>query len=218
MAKHHPQPDLLFEYATGSLSEPYSILVATHLALCPECRDESMQYEVVGGALLENIESTKLDQSVRDSTFAQLDKSTTSNTDVAKNRATDKVDLRVPQPLRSYLNNTLDDLNWKARGPVDEFRFLSNNGGATSRLLKIKSGKAMPRHTHDGVELTLVLSGGFTDQGLHFSRGDVETTNATFDHAPIADDDEDCYCLTIHDKPLRLSGPFTRFLNPFIRL
>ena len=218
MARHHPQPDLLFEYTTGSLSEPFSLLVATHLALCPECRDKSMHYDAVGGALLESIESAELGKSVRNNVFSQLGKNITPSEKIVQDDTNCQADLRIPQPLRSYLNKGLDELNWKSRGPVDEFRFLSDNSDATSRLLRIKSGKAMPRHTHDGMELTLVLSGGFTDQGHYFGRGDIQTTNSAVDHAPKADNDEDCYCLAIHEKRLRLSGPLTRFLNPFIRL
>ncbi len=222
MAKHHPETDLLLEYAAGSLSEPFSLLVATHLALCPGCREKTGQYEAVGGAMLENLESTDIDDRLRDKVFAQLsahvDIDAPAHATTMQNAALNEIDMRLPQPLRSYVKDNLEHLNWKSRGPVDEVKLLTEHAGVTSRLLKIKAGKAMPRHTHDGTELTLVLSGGFTDQGLYFGRGDVETASSQTDHAPVADDDEDCYCLAINDQRLRLSGPITRFLNPFVRL
>jgi putative transcriptional regulator len=37
------------------------------------------------------------------------------------------------------------------------------------------------------------------------------------DHCPIADEEGDCLCLAVTDAPLRLTGRFGRFLNPFIR-
>ena len=218
MARHHLETDLLLEYATGSLSEPYSLLVATHLALCPECRERTEQYEMVGGAMFENLKNAEVSEGLRDNVFAQLDAGASMFSSKADNAPQSEFDLRIPQPLRGYVNNNLDNLNWKSRGPVDEAKLLPAHANVTSRLLKIKAGKAMPRHTHDGTELTLVLSGGFTDQGLHFGRGDVETAGSKTDHAPVADDGEDCYCLAINDKRLRLSGPIARFLSPFVRL
>ena len=37
------------------------------------------------------------------------------------------------------------------------------------------------------------------------------------DHQPQALGDEDCLCLAVTDAPLRLTGRFSRFLNPFLR-
>ena len=37
--QHHLSDELLLDYATGNLAEGWSIAVATHLALCPACRD-----------------------------------------------------------------------------------------------------------------------------------------------------------------------------------
>lgn len=36
--RHHIGDDLLLSYAAGTLDEASSLLVATHLALCPHCR------------------------------------------------------------------------------------------------------------------------------------------------------------------------------------
>ena len=50
---HHPEPALLLDYATGTLADPFALIVATHMALCPACRREVAALEAVGGALLE---------------------------------------------------------------------------------------------------------------------------------------------------------------------
>ena len=76
----------------------------------------------------------------------------------------------------------------------------------------------MPKHTHAGNELTLVLAGGFTDARGSYLRGDVAVTDEHVDHQPTADWDEDCLCLAVVDAPLRLTGRMTRFLNPFLRI
>ena len=53
MPNHHPDDSLLIEYAAGGLSEAKALLVATHLTLCPQCREAVRQGEVVGAALLQ---------------------------------------------------------------------------------------------------------------------------------------------------------------------
>ncbi len=76
----------------------------------------------------------------------------------------------------------------------------------------------MPSHTHAGLELTLVLQGGFCDRTGHFLRGDVAEADSDVDHRPVADDDGPCLCLAVTDAPLRLTGRVGRMLNPFVRI
>ena len=127
-------------------------------------------------------------------------------------------DPALPQPLRGYVGDSLDRLPWRRLGPIAELRLLPARAGFTTRLLWARAGAAVPAHTHAGSEMTLVLRGGFTDAGGHFVRGDVEEADHSVDHRPVADDDEDCLCLTVTDAPLRLTSRFGRLLNPFLRL
>ena len=218
MARYHPEDELLFGYATGSLPEPQSLLIATHLALCPECREKVRHFEAVGGAMIEEQGDSSLQSGLRDRVLAQLDVTPVESAEPEVPVRADEFDDRVPQPLRDYLGGGLDGLDWKPRGPVDEFTIPFGQSDVSARILRIKAGRTMPSHTHDGTELTLVLSGGFTDRGLHYGRGDVDVANSSVDHAPVADEGEDCFCLAVCDGRLRLTGALTRFLNPFVRL
>ncbi len=218
MPSFHAQDEHLMDYAAGSLAEPIAVLVATHLALCPPCRARVEAFEAVGGALLETLGAEPIDRSLRGSVLAKLDEIDSESAPPPSVRKPVPIDLRVPQPLRGYLGGGLDTLAWKARGPLDEVRILREYAGVTSRLLRIKAGTAMPRHTHEGSELTLVLTGGFADRGEHFLRGDVAVADSGVDHCPVADSGEDCYCFAVNDAPLRLTGSLSRFLNPFIRI
>jgi putative transcriptional regulator len=74
------------------------------------------------------------------------------------------------------------------------------------RLLAIEPGKRMPRHTHEGQELTLVLQGSFADATGAYAKGDVATADASIDHQPQAGGRELCLCLAVEDAPLRLTG------------
>ena len=108
--------------------------------------------------------------------------------------------------------------DWKAHKGFDEAELLAEVPGFRTRLMRIKSGTAMPAHTHRGNELTLVLTGGFSDEHGHFLRGDLAEADASVKHQPVADPGEDCICLAVTDAPLRLTGPVGRLLNPFLRI
>lgn len=226
---HHPGDELLVAYAAGSLGEAHSLALATHLALCPRCRHEVARLEALGGALLEEAAPAAVGDDLLARVLAGLDtpqappavgtRPLPANTDLS--RAEDgRMALRplLPQPLRGYVGGDLSSLTWRRviRG-VEEAQVPCGGTGAKVRMLRIKAGMAMPRHTHEGSELTLVLDGGFTDTIGHYLRGDFAETDPSVDHQPVADTDGECICLTVTDAPLRLTGALGRFLNPFIK-
>jgi putative transcriptional regulator len=218
MVRHHPAEDLLIDYATGALGEAEGLVVATHLALCPDCRATVAAYEAMGGAMLDGIAPEPVGGDLLDRVMARLDETPPApiRRAAARPAAAGRTPM-IPRPLRDYVGGDLGDVAWKPvmRG-LDEHR-IACPGGAKVRLMRIRAGVSMPQHTHKGREMTLVLAGGFTDDTGHFLRGDLSLTDGTVDHVPTADDDGDCVCLAITDAPLRLTGPIGRLFNPFIR-
>jgi putative transcriptional regulator len=83
--------------------------------------------------------------------------------------------------------------------------------------MRMRRGEAMPRHTHGGIELVLMLDGGFTDERGSYRRGDVVISDGAVVHRPVADDDADCLCLVVMEGGLKLTGPLGRILNLFFR-
>src|SRR5580693_5661168 len=53
--QHHPDLAHLAGYAAGAIDEAASLLVATHLALCPHCRSVLGRIEAMGGEVLERL-------------------------------------------------------------------------------------------------------------------------------------------------------------------
>jgi len=200
------------DYASGALPEPLALLVATHASLCRACQDEIARLEALGGALFDSLDGEPLDSGALDRALARLElpESPTAHEGAG--------DPRVPRPLRGYLGTNLDDLAWKQRGSVAEFALLTGHAGLTTRLLRIKGGTALPQHTHEGSEYTLLLAGGFSDASGHYVTGDVAVADPSVDHRPVADPGADCLCLAVTDAPLRLTGRFGRYLNAFLRL
>jgi putative transcriptional regulator len=221
MPVHHLSDELLLDHAAGSLPEPVALLVATHLALCPACREHEAGLEAVGGALLDEIDPEPIEGGGLDALFARIEAAPAEDMGEAevaavKPAASDIVPT-LPRPLRDYVGGETDALAWRKRGKLSEARLLPEASGGTVKLLRIPAGAMMPVHTHRGTELTLVLEGGFSDEQGHYLRGDVAIADEDVTHRPRADDDGDCLCLTVTQAPVRLAGPLARFLNPFLR-
>ncbi len=206
------------DYAAGSCGEAEALIIATHLALCPECRAVVEAYDAVGGALLDEIAPTAVDEHGLEAVLARLDDATPAVEMAPRVAPRGHEDIVLPEPLRSYLATDLKDVVWKPvmRG-LDEAAVPICTSPAKSRLMRIGAGVAVPRHTHHGSEMTLVLSGGFSDNRGHFVRGDIAVSDPEVEHRPVADADEDCICFVVTDAPLKLTGPIGRLLNPFVR-
>jgi putative transcriptional regulator len=212
MASFHPSQDLLVDYATGALPDPFSLMVATHLALCPECRAGTRRLEAVGGAMLLEIEPTALRPGALDQIMARLDEAEGARQIVAPQ---DSFDGRIPEPLLSRVAGS----SWrKVNKGIDEIILPTGLDGVTAQLLRIRAGCKVPRHSHQGHEYTLVLAGGFSDHIGRFGPGDLTVADSALTHTPVADSDQDCYCLAIVDGSLRLPGPLGRVLNLFWRI
>lgn len=217
MASFHPSQDLLIDYATGALQDPFALMIATHLALCPECRAETRRLDAVGGALLQEIEPTALRVGALDRMMARLDEDDGARLIVAPQIVApqDPFGGRIPEPLLSRVAGS----SWrKVNKGIDEIILPTGSDGVTAQLLRIRAGARVPRHSHQGHEYTLVLAGGFTDHTGHFGPGDLTVADSALTHTPVADADQDCYCLAIVDGGLRLPGPLGRVLSLFWRI
>lgn len=208
--------DLLLAHAAGRLPEPVGLVVATHLSLAPSNRRVYREYEALGGAMLEEIEPANLAPGSFERLLARLDEDE-CDADIFAEAPPSMLSSELPAPLRPYVPSGLDSLPWRHFGAVSEARLSIDDSTYRARLIVLKAGKAVPKHTHEGQEITVVLKGAFDDGLAHYARGDIAIADAHVDHRPVADADEDCLCLTVTDAPLRLTGTFSRFLNPLMR-
>lgn len=84
MIRHHPTEDRLAAYAAGGSSEAESLLVASHLVLCPDCRRRVGDYEALGGMLLEALPAEPLAEDSLARTLARLDRTAPEAPPVAR--------------------------------------------------------------------------------------------------------------------------------------
>ena len=212
---------LLAQYAVGSLGHGMSVLVASFATLSPSARRQLDAFESLNGYLLEEAEAAPLSPKSFDDVLSRLDAedgtdsacTATTGSDSAAPIATDT---DVPLPLRDVFNRSFDKLNWRFAYPgVRHFKLPIGDAGEEVRLLKIKPGKAAPRHTHHGIEATLVLRGAFRDGNRLYERGQLALADHHVQHRPRAEGDEDCICLAVTDGALRFTDSFGRVARDF---
>jgi putative transcriptional regulator len=216
--KHHLSDEFLIEYAAGSLSEGWSLAVASHLALCPECRRRLHAMEGAAGALLDKADESANEDEAWARFKARAADIKVEEVKLEAPRIT-KQTVVLPEPLRSYVGGDLADLKWRALGRgAYQILIDTKDKNTQVRLLRIPAGKPVPEHTHEGRELTLVLAGSFHDGVELFARGDIEEADGDLLHTPKATEGEDCICLAVTEAPLKFSSWIVRLVQPILKI
>ena len=180
---------------------------------------------------MEDIAPVALRPGALDSVLARLDTPVPDATDpkpwtaptargpmpVPSSPAEGETDAPLPSVLRPYVRD-LATARWQWLAPgVRQMDLVHRaRGRDTAKLLRIAPGRVLPHHGHAGVEMTVVLSGSFSDEQGRFTRGDLAEIDSDTHHQPIADSGEDCICLIGTDAPLRFSGIVPRVVAPML--
>ena len=216
---HHLTEGIIVAYVAGTLSEAFNLLVATHVSMCDECRAAVAAHEAVGGAVLDDIECTALEDGALEACFDLIESRPADPIRVPNSKKShDNTDKVFPSPLQDYVGGDLDSVKWRKIGGGIKQAILPTSNDATVRLLYIPGGCEVPDHGHNGTEMTLVLKGAFRDELDQFSAGDVEICDSDVEHTPIAMEGEPCICLAATDAPLKFSGFIPKIAQPFLRI
>ena len=213
--RHHITDQLLMAYSSGQLPEAFSLVVATHVSLCDDCRARLGAFDAVGGALVDQVAAVPMSDDSLDAVFARI-AAPTPKTPLLSPRSAPRG--LFPAPLRDYVGGDLAAVKWRPVGMGVRQAILPTARDASVRLLYIPSGQAVPDHGHRGMELTLVLQGAFRDDSDRFGPGDLEIADQATEHTPIAEAGADCICLAATDAPLRFSGLLPRIAQKFLRI
>ncbi len=197
---HHPGEELLLGYASGAANEAVSLLVATHLSLCPTCRTSVSRAEATGGTLLSAVAPVALKQGAYEAVLARLDEPAAAILRSA-NLAGD-----VPAPLRPYIGDTFDAVPWRHITAKLAHYPLVTKDGTRARLIRAVPGAGVASHSHRGEEWTLVLTGSYHDETGTYGAGDVQSTTPVIKHTPVADPGPVCINLAVTDAPLVFDG------------
>ncbi len=215
---HHPSEELLLDYATGALGEAWSLAVATHLALCPVCRQTVTEMEAIGAGLMARLETEPVADDAFTDVLERIDAPLAPPAPAPAPppvRAAGTKPL-LPQPLRDYVGGDVAHLNWQRLGLGAYQKLIPTAGGSTARLLRIPAGQPVPEHGHRGLELTLVLDGAFSDQTGYYGAGDFQEADDNLQHQPHAAPDTDCICLAVTEAPLKFKDLSVRLVQPLL--
>ena len=212
MSRHSAPEELLLDYTAGALPQAPALAVALHVALDPAARRMVDRLNAVGGALIEGEAEAALDGDALERAMARLDQV------AVEPRAVPAAPRRgfewAPAPLIPHLR---PGMGWRRiLGKFDEIRLDVPGDAYRVSLLRLEPGRGLPEHRHPGYEYTVCLQGGYTDKTGSYSVGDFAVGPGDQRHEPIADSGEPCIALIVVERPIILTGPWGRWLNPLV--
>lgn len=243
MITHHPDTNMLTEYASGSLATALGLIVCAHVQQCPQCRAKVEQLNQLGAAIL----NQSLAETVAPQSFTQLmarirshhpnENSNESSSDNTRDHRSDKPALSHEQqyrsaqdlsiakdPLLQHLPKVVQKilprdgkLKWqRASAALQTARLTTGQQDYEVAFQRISSGGKVVQHDHRGLEVTLVLCGSFSDEDGIYNAGDFLVRNPGEVHRPTATQHQDCLCLSVVAAPVRVTGLLGKFINPWL--
>jgi putative transcriptional regulator len=230
--KDRPVDELLAAYAAGTLSAPLAALMAAHLELNPARRIYVAALEAAYGILLEDIDPVPLTNRERRLVDIFASEEGAQDTPVTATLNGHRYngqgyngqgggerqgrDTLLPASLQRLISRDFEELEWRtAASGVKQSTIVVGSFGEAS-LMRFRAGKRTPAHSHEGLEVMLVLQGGFSDGYGQYRRGDVCVADETVEHQPIADPGEDCLVFVVRTAPMKFVGTVDRFIQLFL--
>jgi putative transcriptional regulator len=215
---------LLLDYANGTLDPGVSLIIASYLTLSPTARKTVADCETLGGVILETLcEPCSIAEDSLDRILTKIDRaewSAQEKNPPPKNNAIDcafETGLPLPAPLMQFLPAGKNPPWEKSFGGLSWLDLDVPGSKRKPQLLQAKPALALPKHKHDGLEITLILQGAQEDVNGRYVRGDLIVMEDSSHHRPVADSVCGCLCLSICANPIQFTGPLMRFLNPLMR-
>jgi len=214
---HHLDDATLMRYASGDLDPAFTLVVASHLAMCPTCRRAVRLAEAMGGECLEEAPKAVLSDGAFARMSRRIDAEGHRTVDAPMAVAPRRASGDVPLPLQRLVGSSLDGIHWRTVVPgVQRHRIDLADTPSSLYMLKIGSGRKMPEHGHGGTEMTLILRGSYSDMFGRYKPGDIADLDEHVEHQPVVDSDEPCICLVATEEPTRFKGIFGRLLQPLV--
>lgn len=218
MIEQHPHDDLLLSYAAGTLASGPSVVLAAHLEVCEHCLERLRLAKTLGGALLDEIAPVPLDVDALARTLAAIDAPEGGVLPPAPPRPPLH---RPPLPEGAAWPQSLQHCSatpWRFIAPGMRWSRVSVpwDPAANVFLLRIGAGKSLPKHSHDGRELTQVLHGAFEDSRGIYRPGDFDEADPHVHHEPVVRPGGACICLTSVEGRMRFDGVVARWFASLV--
>lgn len=206
---HHPSDETLAAFASGTLDEARSVVVAAHVSLCARCRTNVTAFEQLGGALIERAAPATLRAEAIDAALSKIDAG--------------EIQPIMPRRAPSDIPNVLAPYEvgpWRWIGRGLHWRTADVPSGDDTRVFMLKAapGTWLPHHRHAGAEWTCVLEGAFRHDHGRYGPGDFDEADESVEHKPFVEQDATCICLVALNGGLQLQGWLGKLLQPFVRI
>ena len=211
--EHHPEEAMLASYAAGVIDLGQRIALATHLHVCPRCRDFARAMERAGGVFLADEQPADMAADALARTLARLDEPQPPAPPPAPE--TPDAPTELPAFVRRYAFGP-----WRFVAPRVRMRpiHLPEPGPTRVFLLKSAPNTALLDHEHTAIEMTCVLTGAFRHDGGRYGPGDFDLGDDSVRHQPYVEEGEDCVSLVAMQGELRWKGFWGRLAQPLVRL
>ena len=198
--------DLLFEYAAGMLDDARRFMIDAHLQMSEQGRASVRVCEEIGGYLLvRDCDVVSMQPSARERMMEMIDH--------ALHHDGELVD-HLEESCR-HACHTKKWSGWNAK--IRYFDVDTGCARSRMRLVRIDAGAELPTHSHRGEEMTLLLKGTMRDEYGSYGPGDLIIRYDGEIHTPVIGKDEDCVCLALTYRPLKMRCVFRRVINIFHR-
>jgi putative transcriptional regulator len=221
--RFHPSDDTLARYADGDLDPACSIMMSAHLEYCSGCRQRIDELETSYAQVLESIPAEPLTSELTGMLSQILSQPAVSlelepELEIVPSNEVltlDNKEFNLPRVLQRHKNEIGP---WSRLPGKIQRAPVSTGGKSKMNFIYMEPDSALPEHTHQGQEITLVLSGKFVDENASYEPGDFIVQTAEHQHSPRTQAGQDCLCLTLLDAPLHFTSGLATLLNPFSQL
>ena len=223
MINHHPDDNLLTEYASGSIDLAPGVIVCAHLQVCPHCRKRVEQLNKLGATIL----TCSVAEAVQPDNFVQLMQrihsqsaevpvQTKSNLGLHPAYTRDPLFKSIPRVVAKLLPRD-GKLEWQRMSKgLKLARLVTGQNKYEVAFQRITSGSKVVEHDHRGIEMTMVLCGSFSDEDGIYNQGDFLVRTPGEIHRPTATQNQDCLCISVVEAPVKVTGFFGKLINPFL--
>ncbi|WAC49503.1 ChrR family anti-sigma-E factor [Asticcacaulis sp. SL142] len=214
---HHPTTELLLDYHSGRMPRGQALTVRAHAETCAECRAQLRLFDVIGAALLEDTDGVEMSADALDLALARIERPEESVAQAIAKPAKPKPYLEGIALPTGLTAQDFKPRYWAAPG-VWIASLDNETDGAHTYLMGVKGGMNMPDHDHKGLELTVVLTGRFSDVGGDYLPGDLVAQAPGDIHAPAIAGGQECICLISALAPIAPKTLLGKLLKPFARI
>ena len=216
MIKYHPSEQILQQFAAGELSPSVSIAVSIHLEMCTCCQNKvhALTEQIASSNLTVEEDMADIDDMNFDDIFDSIVQDETIETvHIAQPQFFTAGNKKIAKP---HALRQLSLSDWSGLGKVNRSRVDLIDEEVHSSLLHIEAGGEIPKHTHKGEEVTVLLDGSFKDEMGEYHKGDFIWLSGEHNHNPVSE--EGCVCYAVVSDALHFSQGLSRLLNPIGKL